>query len=222
MNNILISSSILSADFFCLGKEVENVLLAGSDLIHFDVMDNHYVPNLTFGPIILESLRKNNITVPIEVHLMINPLSDNLIVEFYRAGASCIIIHPETTEHLDKSLRFIKNLGCKVGLALNPSTPLNYLDYVIDQLDVILLMSVNPGFGGQSFLRSSYQKIKDIKKIILSNKKNILLEIDGGVNIKNVSKIISCGVDVIILGSSIFRSCNYKKTIQDFRNKFFI
>ncbi|QJC34223.1 ribulose-phosphate 3-epimerase [Enterobacteriaceae endosymbiont of Donacia cinerea] len=217
MKNNLIAASILSANFTYLGKEIEDVLKAGVDIIHFDVMDNHYVPNLTIGPLVLRSLRENGIKCLIDVHLMTKNI-DNLIIDFIKSGASSIIIHPESSYHLDKSISLIKNYGCKAGLALNPSTSLNCLEYLIHKLDLILVMSVNPGFEGQKFLNHIYEKIFQIKKII--NKKNILLEVDGGININNIKKIAISGANVFVIGSAIFKNkMPYYKTIKNIRLK---
>ncbi|QJC37854.1 ribulose-phosphate 3-epimerase [Enterobacteriaceae endosymbiont of Donacia bicoloricornis] len=219
MKNKLIAASILSANFACLGKEINDVLEAGVDKIHFDVMDNHYVPNLTVGPLVLKSLRKNNIKCEIDIHLMTKKI-DNLIINFAKLGANSIIIHPESSKHLDRSISLIKNYGCKAGLALNPSTSLNYLDYLIHKLDLILVMSVNPGFEGQKFLNYIYKKIIQIRKIINKKKKKILLEVDGGINIDNITNIAVSGADVFIIGSTLFKSkLSYSKIIKDIRLK---
>lgn len=216
MKNFLISASILSANFCCLGEEIKNVLSAGSRMIHFDVMDNHYVPNLSFGPMILSSIRKNDIHVPIDVHLMVSPVTDALILSFAKAGATYITIHPETTDHLDKILRLIKSSGCHAGVALNPSTTLDFLKYIIHEIDLILVMSVNPGFGGQIFLPGTLKKIKEISQFIKKYNENILIAVDGGINLNNISKIIHMGADIAIIGSAIFSSNNYSQTIKDF------
>ncbi|QJC36628.1 ribulose-phosphate 3-epimerase [Enterobacteriaceae endosymbiont of Donacia simplex] len=217
MKNNLIAASILSANFTYLGKEIKDVLKAGVDIIHFDVMDNHYVPNLTIGPLVLKSLRENGIKCIIDVHLMTQNI-DNLIIEFIKSGANSIIIHPESSYHLDKSISLIKNYGCKAGLALNPSTSLNCLEYLIHKLDLILVMSVNPGFEGQKFLSHIYKKIIQVEKII--HKKNILLEVDGGININNIKKIAISGANVFVIGSAIFKSkIPYYKTIKNIRLK---
>ncbi|WP_075432291.1 ribulose-phosphate 3-epimerase [Buchnera aphidicola] len=216
MKQFLISASILSANFCYLGEEINNVLSAGSRMIHFDVMDNHYVPNLSLSPMILSSIRKNNIHVPIDVHLMVSPVTDSLILSFAKAGATYITIHPETTNHLDKILRLIKSSGCYVGVALNPSTTLDFLKYIINEIDLILVMAVNPGFGGQKFLPGTLKKIKEISKFIKQYNKNILIAVDGGINLDNISKIVHMGADIAIIGSSIFNSKNYSQTIKDF------
>ncbi|QJC38253.1 ribulose-phosphate 3-epimerase [Enterobacteriaceae endosymbiont of Donacia marginata] len=219
MENKLIAASILSANFTCLGKEINNALKAGVDIIHFDVMDNHYVPNLTIGPLVLKSLRENNIKCRIDIHLMTKKI-DNLIINFIKLGANSIIIHPESSNHLDRSISLIKSYGCKAGLALNPSTSLNYLDYLIHKLDIILVMSVNPGFEGQKFLNYIYKKIIQIRKIINKKKKKILLEVDGGININNIKKIAISGADVFIIGSALFKNkLSYNKIIKDIRLK---
>ncbi|XBC37620.1 MAG: ribulose-phosphate 3-epimerase [Buchnera aphidicola (Meitanaphis elongallis)] len=216
MKSFWLAPSILSANFARLGEDIKNVLEAGGDIIHFDVMDNHYVPNLTFGPMVLKSIRNYGITSVIDVHLMVAPV-DDLIVKFSEAGANFITIHPESTNHLDRSLNLIKNCGCKVGLGINPATTLNILEHVMDKLDIILLMSVNPGFSGQQFIPTMYKKLLQARKLIDDSRLNILLEVDGGINLKNFKKVASCGVDIFVIGSSIFLSKNYKKTIEDMR-----
>ncbi|CAL4325847.1 Ribulose-phosphate 3-epimerase [Buchnera aphidicola (Protaphis terricola)] len=218
MKNFLLSSSILSADFSRLGEDVKKVIDAGSDWIHFDVMDNHYVPNLTMGPMILKSLRDYNINVPIDVHLMAKPV-DDLIPKFAKAGADFITFHPESSNHIDRTLKLIKDNGCKAGLAFNPSTSLNFLDYIIDKLDLILLMSVNPGFGNQSFLSSTFKKIREVRKWIKLNSLDILLEVDGGIKLENISEIASYGANVFVIGSGIFDHSDYYKIIKDIRRK---
>ncbi|WP_367670624.1 ribulose-phosphate 3-epimerase [Sodalis-like secondary symbiont of Drepanosiphum platanoidis] len=218
MKKHLISPSIISANFSCLGKDISKVISSGADMIHFDVMDNHYVPNITMGPFILESIRSYGINVPIDVHLMTNPV-DNLIEKFIFAGANYIIFHPESTLHLDKSLNLIKNFKCKSGLAFNPSTSLNYLEYVIEKIDIILIMGVNPGFSGQSFIPNTINKIKNVRKIIDNIKPNILLAVDGGININNISSISKAGANIFISGSEIFGSNNYLKIISSMKKK---
>lgn len=205
MLNIKISASILSADFACLGQEVEEVLAAGADEIHFDVMDNHYVPNLTVGPLVCKALRKFGVTAPIDVHLMVKPV-DSLISSFAEAGATAITFHPEASEHVDRSLQLIHKLGCKAGLAFNPATPLSYLSYVWDKLDIILLMSVNPGFGGQEFIASALEKLTEVRDLIKQQHKKITLAVDGGVKLDNIGKIVGAGADYLVIGSTIFES----------------
>jgi ribulose-phosphate 3-epimerase len=199
----LIAPSILSADFAKLGEEVDNVLAAGADIVHFDVMDNHYVPNLTIGPLICEALRKHGVTAPIDVHLMVKPV-DRIIPDFAKAGATYITFHPEATEHIDRSLQLVRNEGCKSGLVFNPATPLSYLDYVMDKVDMILLMSVNPGFGGQSFIPATIDKLRQARKMIDDSGLEIRLEIDGGVKADNIAEIKAAGADTFVSGSGIF------------------
>ncbi|QJC35814.1 ribulose-phosphate 3-epimerase [Enterobacteriaceae endosymbiont of Donacia sparganii] len=219
MKKKLIAASILSANFACLGKEVNNVLKAGVDMIHFDVMDNHYVPNLTIGPLVLKSLRKYGIKCIIDVHLMTKNV-DNLIIDFAKSGADIITLHTENSNHLDRSISLIKNYGCKAGLAINPSTPLNCLDYLINKLDLILVMSVNPGFEGQKFLNYIYKKIIQIKKIINKKKKNIFLEVDGGININNINQVAISGADILVIGSAIFKSTlSYNDIVKNMKLK---
>ena len=202
-----IAPSILSADFANLGPECVDVLNAGADIIHFDVMDNHYVPNLTIGPLVCEALRKHGITAPIDVHLMVKPV-DRIVPDFAKAGATYITFHPEASEHVDRTLQLIKNEGCKAGLVFNPSTSLSYLDYVLDKIDMILLMSVNPGFGGQSFIPSALDKLKEVRKIIDDSGYDIRLEIDGGVKADNIGEIKAAGADTFVSGSGIFGGRN--------------
>jgi ribulose-phosphate 3-epimerase len=216
MADNLIAPSILSADFARLGEEVVNVLNAGADIVHFDVMDNHFVPNLTIGPLVCEALRKHGITAPIDVHLMVEPV-DRLIPDFAKAGASYITFHPEASIHIDRTLQLIKASGCKAGLVFNPGTPLHYLDYVLDKLDMILLMSVNPGFGGQSFIPSALDKLREVRKIIDESGFDIRLEIDGGVKTDNIREIKEAGADTFVAGSAIFSQPDYKKVIDDMR-----
>ena len=198
-----IAPSILSADFAKLGPECVNVLNAGADVIHFDVMDNHYVPNLTIGPLVCEALRKHGITAPIDVHLMVKPV-DRIIPDFAKAGASYITFHPEASDHIDRSLQLIRECGCKSGLVFNPSTSLSYLEYVMDKIDMILLMSVNPGFGGQSFIGSALDKLRQVRKLIDDSGYDIRLEIDGGVKADNIAEIKAAGADTFVSGSGIF------------------
>lgn len=199
----LIAPSILSADFAKLGQEVDNVLAAGADIVHFDVMDNHYVPNLTIGPLVCEALRKHGVTAPIDVHLMVKPV-DRIIPDFAAAGATYITFHPEASEHVDRTLQLIRNEGCKAGLVFNPATPLSYLDYVLEKVDMILLMSVNPGFGGQSFIPSALDKLGEVREIIDDSGLDIRLEIDGGVKVDNIAEIKAAGADTFVSGSGIF------------------
>ncbi len=199
----LIAPSILSADFARLGDEVDMVIKSGADVVHFDVMDNHYVPNLTIGPLVCEALRNYGITADIDVHLMVKPV-DRIIPDFAKAGASYITFHPEASEHIDRTLQLIRNEGCKSGLVFNPATPLDYLDYVMDKVDVILLMSVNPGFGGQSFIPSTLEKLREARKRIDESGYDIRLEIDGGVKVDNIREIKEAGADMFVAGSAIF------------------
>jgi len=207
MTDFAIAPSILSADFARLGEEVENVLRAGADIVHFDVMDNHYVPNLTIGPLVCEALRSHGVTAPIDVHLMVKPV-DRIIPDFAKAGATYITFHPEASEHVDRSLQLIRESGCKSGLVFNPATPLSYLDYVMDKVDMILLMSVNPGFGGQSFIPSTLMKLKEARKLIDDSGLDIRLEVDGGVKVDNIGEIASAGADTFVAGSAIFGAAN--------------
>ena len=199
----LIAPSILSANFAKLGQEVDNVLAAGADIVHFDVMDNHYVPNLTIGPLICEALRKHGVTAPIDVHLMVKPV-DRIVPDFAQAGASYITFHPEASEHIDRTLQLIHNEGCKAGLVFNPATPLSYLEYVMDKVDMVLLMSVNPGFGGQSFIPSALDKLRQVRQMIDASGREIRLEIDGGVKVDNIAEIKAAGADTFVSGSGIF------------------
>jgi ribulose-phosphate 3-epimerase len=199
----LIAPSILSADFARLGEEVDNVLRAGADIVHFDVMDNHYVPNLTIGPLVCEALRKHGVTAPIDVHLMVRPV-DRIIPDFAKAGASYITFHPEASEHIDRTLQLIKAEGCKAGLVFNPATPLSHLDYVMDKIDMILLMSVNPGFGGQKFIPATLDKLREARRRIDESGYEIRLEIDGGVKADNIREIKAAGADTFVAGSAIF------------------
>ncbi len=207
MSEDLIAPSILSADFAKLGEEVDNVLAAGADIVHFDVMDNHYVPNLTIGPLVCEALRKHGVTAPIDVHLMVKPV-DRIIPDFAKAGATYITFHPEASEHVDRSLQLIRNEGCKAGLVFNPSTSLSYLDYVLDKVDMILLMSVNPGFGGQSFIPATLDKLRAVRKLVDASGRDIRIEIDGGVKDDNIAEIKAAGADTFVSGSGIFGKAN--------------
>ena len=213
-----IAPSILSANFAKLGEEVDNVLNAGADIVPFDVMDNHYVPNLTIGPLVCEALRNHGVTAPIDVHLMVKPV-DRIIPDFASAGASYITFHPEASEHIDRTISLIKESGCKAGLVFNPATPLNHLDHVIDQLDMVLLMSVNPGFGGQSFIPETLEKLRVVRDLIDSRNLRTRLEIDGGVKIENIKEIALAGADTFVAGSAIFNTDDYKKTIDKMRSE---
>lgn len=216
MHKDWIAPSILSADFARLGEEVENVLAAGADIVHFDVMDNHYVPNLTFGPMICQALRNHGITAPIDVHLMVSPV-DELIRQFADAGATYITFHPEASAHVDRSLQLIHSLGCKAGLVLNPATPLSVLDYTLEQLDMVLLMSVNPGFGGQSFIPQTLDKIRATRQRIAESGKTIRLEVDGGIKVDNIAEVKAVGADTFVAGSAIFNESDYKAVIDKMR-----
>ena len=216
MADYKIAPSILSADFARLGEEVTNVLSAGADIVHFDVMDNHYVPNLTIGPLICDALRKHGVTADIDVHLMVKPV-DRIIPDFAEAGATYITFHPEASEHIDRSLQLIRDNGCKSGLVFNPATPLDYLKYVIDKVDMILLMSVNPGFGGQSFIREALGKLREARRIIGESGHPIRLEIDGGVKVDNIGEIAAAGADTFVAGSAIFGAKDYQATIAAMR-----
>ena len=213
-----IAPSILSADFARLGEEVRNVLAAGADVVHFDVMDNHYVPNLTIGPLVCEALRKHGITAPIDVHLMVKPV-DRIIPDFAKAGASYITFHPEASEHIDRTLGLIRENGCKSGLVFNPATPLHHLDYVLDKVDMVLLMSVNPGFGGQSFIPSTLPKIAAVRQIIDRSGRDIRLEVDGGVKVDNIGAVAAAGADTFVAGSAIFNAKDYAATIAQMRER---
>ncbi len=216
MSNFWIAPSILSANFACLGQEVDNVLTAGADVVHFDVMDNHYVPNLTVGPLVCAALRKHGVKAPIDVHLMVKPV-DRLIGDFAEAGATYITFHPEASEHIDRSLQLIRSSGCKSGLVFNPATPLDVLQYVMDKVDMILLMSVNPGFGGQSFIPSALTKLRQARQLINESGREIRLEIDGGVKIDNIRAIAEAGADTFVAGSAIFNTPDYAETIAKMR-----
>ncbi|MBP8039647.1 MAG: ribulose-phosphate 3-epimerase [Aeromonadaceae bacterium] len=216
MKEFLIAPSILSADFARLGEDVARVLAAGADVVHFDVMDNHYVPNLTIGPMVCQALRNYGIQAPIDVHLMVKPV-DRLIPDFAKAGASLITFHPECSEHIDRTLQLIKDHGCQAGLVFNPATPLHYLDYVMDKLDVILLMSVNPGFGGQSFIPGTLDKLRQVRQLIDASGRDIRLEIDGGVKVDNIREIAAAGADMFVAGSAIFSQPDYQAVIAQMR-----
>jgi ribulose-phosphate 3-epimerase len=218
MKDFLIAPSILSADFARLGEEVTNVLDAGADVVHFDVMDNHYVPNLTIGPMVCQALRKHGIEAPIDVHLMVSPV-DQLILDFAKAGASYISFHPEATAHVDRSLQLIRDQGCKSGLVFNPGTPVDCVEYLMDKIDVILLMSVNPGFGGQKFIPSTLKKLEKVRKLIDDSDYAIRLEVDGGVGVGNIREIADAGADMFVAGSAIFNSNDYRKTITAMRSE---
>ncbi len=217
-----IAPSILSADFARLGEEVANVLTSGADIVHFDVMDNHYVPNLTIGPLVCEALRKYGVTAPIDVHLMVKPV-DRIIPDFAKAGATYITFHPEASEHIDRTLQLIRNEGCKAGLVFNPATPLSYLDYVMDKIDMVLIMSVNPGFGGQSFIPSALEKLRQVRQRIDESGLPIRLEVDGGVKASNIREIKEAGADTFVAGSAIFNAAkasdpqHYNSILADFR-----
>ena len=216
MKENFIAPSILSADFARLGEEVARVLDAGADIVHFDVMDNHYVPNLTIGPLVCEALRKYGIKAPIDVHLMVKPV-DRIIPDFAKAGANYITFHPEASEHIDRTLQLIRDHGCKSGLVFNPATPLDHLKYVIDKVDMVLLMSVNPGFGGQSFIPTALDKLREARRIIDESGRDIRLEIDGGVKVDNIRAIAEAGADTFVAGSAIFSTPDYKATIDAMR-----
>lgn len=212
----IIAPSILAANFAKLGQEVDDVLAAGADWVHFDVMDNHYVPNLSFGPLVCDALKKHGITAPIDVHLMVKPV-DRLVTDFAKVGATMISFHPEASEHIDRTIALIRDLGCSPGLVLNPATPVTYLDHVLEKLDMVLLMSVNPGFGGQSFIPYVLEKAKTVRNMINQRAPHVRLQIDGGVNPQNIASIANAGVDTFVVGSALFSTPNYTDTINTLR-----
>jgi ribulose-phosphate 3-epimerase len=218
MQSPWIAPSILSADFARLGEEVRNVLEAGADIVHFDVMDNHYVPNLTIGPLVCEALRKHGVTAPIDVHLMVKPV-DRIVPDFAKAGATWITFHPEASEHVDRTIGLIREHGCRPGLVLNPATPVNWLDHVLDKIDMVLLMSVNPGFGGQSFIPSALPKITKVREMIDRSGREIRLEVDGGVKVDNIGAVAAAGADTFVAGSAIFGAKDYRATIAAMREE---
>ena len=217
MSKYLIAPSILSADFARLGEEVRNVVSAGADIIHFDVMDNHYVPNLTIGPLVCEAIRPH-VNVPIDVHLMVKPV-DRIIPDFAKAGANIISFHPEASDHIDRTLSLIRDQGCKAGLVFNPATPLHYLEHVMDKIDLILIMSVNPGFGGQSFIGEALKKVSLVRALINASGRDIMLEVDGGIKVENIAAVAKAGADTFVAGSAIFGKPDYKAIIDAMRNQ---
>jgi len=217
MAKYLIAPSILSADFARLGEEVKNVVAAGADIIHFDVMDNHYVPNLTIGPLVCEAIRPH-VNVPIDVHLMVKPV-DRIIPDFAKAGANIISFHPEASDHIDRTLSLIRDQGCKAGLVFNPATPLHYLEHVMDKIDLILIMSVNPGFGGQSFIGEALKKVSRVRELITASGRDIMLEVDGGIKVENIAAVAKAGADTFVAGSAIFGKPDYKAIIDTMRNQ---
>jgi ribulose-phosphate 3-epimerase len=218
MQEPLIAPSILSADFARLGEEVDNVLAAGADFVHFDVMDNHYVPNLTIGPLVCEALRKHGVRAPIDVHLMVKPV-DRIVPDFAKAGATYITFHPEASEHVDRTIGLIREQGCKPGIVLNPASPLNWLDHVLDKIDMVLLMSVNPGFGGQKFIPGVLAKLGEVRRRIDAGGRPVRLEVDGGVKVDNIAEIARAGADTFVSGSAIFGSADYGATIREMRRE---
>jgi ribulose-phosphate 3-epimerase len=218
MQSPWIAPSILSADFARLGEEVRSVLEAGADIVHFDVMDNHYVPNLTIGPLVCEALRKHGVTAPIDVHLMVKPV-DRIVPDFAKAGATWITFHPEASEHVDRTIGLIREHGCRPGLVLNPATPVNWLDHVLEKIDMVLLMSVNPGFGGQSFIPSALPKITKVREMIDRSGREIRLEVDGGVKVDNIGAVAAAGADTFVAGSAIFGAKDYRATIAAMREE---
>ena len=217
MSKYLIAPSILSADFARLGEEVRNVVAAGADIIHFDVMDNHYVPNLTIGPLVCEAIRPH-VNVPIDVHLMVKPV-DRIIPDFAKAGANIISFHPEASDHIDRTLSLIRDQGCKAGLVFNPATPLHYLEHVMDKIDLILIMSVNPGFGGQSFIGEALKKVSLVRELINASGRDIMLEVDGGIKVENIAAVAKAGADTFVAGSAIFGKPDYKAIIDAMRTQ---
>jgi ribulose-phosphate 3-epimerase len=216
MPDYKIAPSILAADFARLGEEVDNVIASGADIVHFDVMDNHYVPNLTIGPMVCAALRKHGVTAEIDVHLMVKPV-DHMISEFIKAGATYVTFHPEASDHIDRSLQIIKDAGCKAGLVFNPATPLHHMEHVMDKLDMVLLMSVNPGFGGQSFIPHTLEKLKEARRLIDASGFDIRLEVDGGVKVDNIRACAEAGADTFVAGSAIFGKPDYKAVIDEMR-----
>lgn len=217
MSKYFIAPSILSADFARLGEEVRNVVAAGADIIHFDVMDNHYVPNLTIGPLVCEAIRPH-VNVPIDVHLMVKPV-DRIIPDFAKAGANIISFHPEASDHIDRTLSLIRDQGCKAGLVFNPATPLHYLEHVMDKVDLILIMSVNPGFGGQSFIGEALKKVSLVRELINASGRDIMLEVDGGIKVENIAAVAKAGADTFVAGSAIFGKPDYKAIIDAMRTQ---